>query len=120
VSRVEFQAANPIDRFAIGDRDDLRSSPDGPHGAPARLQQRPEAVSGDREGFAGVPPIVHDGFAGRRDSARSFPELTNPLIYHPKTNSARSSKQAAAVSPSEPAEVEPAKDGTTAAGGRRA
>jgi hypothetical protein len=40
-------------------------------------------------------------------------ERTNPLIYDPKTNSARSSKQAVAVSPSEPAEVEPAKDGTT-------
>ena len=40
-------------------------------------------------------------------------ERTNPLIYDPKTNSARSSKQAVAVSPAEPAEVEPAKDGTT-------
>jgi hypothetical protein len=40
-------------------------------------------------------------------------ERTNPLIYDPKTNSARSSKQAVAVSPQEPAEVEPAKDGTT-------
>jgi hypothetical protein len=40
-------------------------------------------------------------------------ERTNPLIYDPATNSARSSKQAVAVSPSEPAEVEPAKDGTT-------
>ncbi len=40
-------------------------------------------------------------------------ERTNPLIYDAKTNSARSSKQAVAVSPSEPAEVEPAKDGTT-------
>jgi hypothetical protein len=40
-------------------------------------------------------------------------ERTNPLIYDPKTNSARSSKQAVAISPSEPAEVEPAKDGTT-------
>jgi hypothetical protein len=40
-------------------------------------------------------------------------ERTNPLIYDPETNSARSSKQAVAVSPSEPAEVEPAKDGTT-------
>jgi hypothetical protein len=40
-------------------------------------------------------------------------ERTNPLIYDPKTNSARSSKQAVALSPSEPAEVEPAKDGTT-------
>jgi Calcineurin-like phosphoesterase len=40
-------------------------------------------------------------------------ERTNPLIYDAKTNSARSSKQAVAVSPGEPAEVEPAKDGTT-------
>ena len=40
-------------------------------------------------------------------------ERTNPLIYDAKTNSARSSKQAVASSPSEPAEVEPAKDGTT-------
>jgi hypothetical protein len=40
-------------------------------------------------------------------------ERTNPLIYDAKTNSARSSKQAVALSPSEPAEVEPAKDGTT-------
>lgn len=45
-------------------------------------------------------------------------ERTNPLIYDPKTNSARSSKQAVAVSPHEPAEVEPAKDGTTYVGGR--
>ena len=40
-------------------------------------------------------------------------ERTNPLIYDAKTNSARSSKQAVAISPSEPAEVEPARDGTT-------
>jgi hypothetical protein len=40
-------------------------------------------------------------------------ERTNPLIYDPKTNSARSSKQAVALSPQEPAEVEPARDGTT-------
>jgi hypothetical protein len=40
-------------------------------------------------------------------------ERTNPLIYDAATNSARSSKQAVAVSPSEPAEVEPARDGTT-------
>jgi hypothetical protein len=40
-------------------------------------------------------------------------ERTNPLIYDAKTNSAKSSKQAVAVSPQEPAEVEPAKDGTT-------
>jgi Calcineurin-like phosphoesterase len=40
-------------------------------------------------------------------------ERTNPLIYDPATNRARSSKQAVAVSPSEPAEVEPTKDGTT-------
>ena len=32
-------------------------------------------------------------------------ERTNPLIYDAATNSARSSKQAVAVSPSEPAEV---------------
>src|ERR1700689_3523090 len=43
-------------------------------------------------------------------------ERTNPLIYDPKTNSARSSKQAVALSPSEPAEVEPAKAGTTTGG----
>jgi hypothetical protein len=40
-------------------------------------------------------------------------ERTNPLIYDPASNSARSSKQAVAHSPQEPAEVEPAKDGTT-------
>ena len=40
-------------------------------------------------------------------------ERTNPLIYDAKTNSAKSSKQAVAHSPAEPAEVEPAKDGTT-------
>ena len=40
-------------------------------------------------------------------------ERTNPLIYDPKTNSARSSKQAYAASPQEPAQVEPARDGTT-------
>ncbi len=40
-------------------------------------------------------------------------ERTNPLIYDQATNSARSSKQAVAISPEEPAEVEPAKDGTT-------
>jgi hypothetical protein len=40
-------------------------------------------------------------------------ERTNPLIYDAKTNSAKSSKQAVALSPSEPAEVEPAVDGTT-------
>ena len=40
-------------------------------------------------------------------------ERTNPLIYDPATNSARSSKQAVSLSPAEPAEVEPAKDGTT-------
>jgi hypothetical protein len=40
-------------------------------------------------------------------------ERTNPLIYDAKTNSARSSKQAVAVSPQEPAEVSPATDGTT-------
>ena len=40
-------------------------------------------------------------------------ERTNPLIYDAKTNSARSSKQAVALSPAEPAEVQPATDGTT-------
>ena len=40
-------------------------------------------------------------------------ERTNPLIYDAKTNSARSSRQAVAHSPAEPAEVEPARDGTT-------
>ena len=40
-------------------------------------------------------------------------ERTNPLSYDAKTNSAKSSRQAVAHSPSEPAEVEPARDGTT-------
>ena len=40
-------------------------------------------------------------------------ERSNPLSYDPATNSARSTKQAVAVSPDEPAEVEPATDGTT-------
>jgi hypothetical protein len=40
-------------------------------------------------------------------------ERTNPLFYDPGTNSARSSRQAVATSPAEPAEVEPARDGTT-------
>jgi hypothetical protein len=40
-------------------------------------------------------------------------ERTNPLIYDAATNSARSGKQAVAVSPDEPAEVSPATDGTT-------
>jgi hypothetical protein len=40
-------------------------------------------------------------------------ERTNPLIYDPQTNSARSGRQAVALSPDEPAEVEPARDGTT-------
>jgi hypothetical protein len=40
-------------------------------------------------------------------------ERTNPLLYDPATNSARSTRQAVAVSPDEPAEVEPATDGTT-------
>jgi hypothetical protein len=40
-------------------------------------------------------------------------ERTNPLIYDAKTNSAKSSKQAVAHSPSEPAQVDPARDGTT-------
>jgi hypothetical protein len=35
------------------------------------------------------------------------------LIYDPTTNSARSTRQAVAISPAEPAEVQPAKDGTT-------
>jgi hypothetical protein len=40
-------------------------------------------------------------------------ERSNPLVYDAKTNSARSSKQAVAHSPAEPAEVQPARDGTT-------
>ena len=40
-------------------------------------------------------------------------ERTNPLVYDAATNSAVSSKQAVATSPSEPAEVAPATDGTT-------
>jgi Calcineurin-like phosphoesterase len=40
-------------------------------------------------------------------------ERTNPLLYDARTNSARSGKDAVAVSPDEPAEVEPARDGTT-------
>ena len=40
-------------------------------------------------------------------------ERTNPLIYDERSNSARSGKQAVAVSPQEPAAVEPATDGTT-------
>ena len=40
-------------------------------------------------------------------------ERTNPLVYDAGTNSAQSSKQAVATSPSEPAEVSPATDGTT-------
>jgi hypothetical protein len=40
-------------------------------------------------------------------------ERTNPLIYDARTNSAKSSKQAVALSAGEPAEVEPARDGTT-------
>jgi hypothetical protein len=40
-------------------------------------------------------------------------ERTNPLRYDARTNSARSGKDAVAVSPDEPAEVEPARDGTT-------
>jgi hypothetical protein len=40
-------------------------------------------------------------------------ERTNPLVYDAKTNTARSSRQAVAHSPAEPAEVEPARDGTT-------
>jgi hypothetical protein len=40
-------------------------------------------------------------------------ERTNPLIYDAATHTARSGKQAVAHSPSEPAEVEPANDGTT-------
>jgi hypothetical protein len=40
-------------------------------------------------------------------------ERTNPLLHDVITGSTRSSKQAVAVSPAEPAEVEPATDGTT-------
>jgi hypothetical protein len=40
-------------------------------------------------------------------------ERTNPLLYDARTNSARSGKDAVAVSPDQPAEVEPARDGTT-------
>jgi hypothetical protein len=40
-------------------------------------------------------------------------ERTNPLIYDAKANTARSSRQAVSRSPAEPAEVEPARDGTT-------
>jgi hypothetical protein len=40
-------------------------------------------------------------------------ERTNPLVYDPATNSAKSSKQAVALSPAEPAEIHPATDGTT-------
>ncbi|HTR91982.1 MAG TPA: metallophosphoesterase family protein [Trebonia sp.] len=40
-------------------------------------------------------------------------ERTNPLLYDAATNSAKSTKQAVAHSPGEPAEVEPAKHGTT-------
>jgi Calcineurin-like phosphoesterase len=40
-------------------------------------------------------------------------ERTNPIVYDAATNSGRSSKQAVATSPSDPAEVSPATDGTT-------
>jgi hypothetical protein len=40
-------------------------------------------------------------------------ERTNPLLYDPATNTARSTRQAVAVSPDEPAAVDPARDGTT-------
>jgi Calcineurin-like phosphoesterase len=40
-------------------------------------------------------------------------ERTNPLLYDAAANSARSTRQAVALSPDEPAEVEPARDGTT-------
>src|ERR1700733_1848795 len=40
-------------------------------------------------------------------------ERTNPLIYDAATNSAKSSKQAVALSPAEPAVVYPVTDGTT-------
>jgi hypothetical protein len=40
-------------------------------------------------------------------------ERTNPLIYDLITDKVRSGKQAVAVSPTEPAEVSPASDGTT-------
>jgi hypothetical protein len=48
-----------------------------------------------------------------RSRATTVYERTNPLVYDAKTNSARSSKQAVAVSAQEPAEVSPATDGTT-------
>ena len=40
-------------------------------------------------------------------------ERTNPVLYDAATNSARSTRQAVALSPGEPAEIEPATDGTT-------
>jgi hypothetical protein len=40
-------------------------------------------------------------------------ERTNPLAYDAASNSARSSRQAVSVSPAEPAQVWPARDGTT-------
>ena len=40
-------------------------------------------------------------------------ERTNPLVYDAASNSARSSRQAVSVSPAEPAQVWPARDGTT-------
>jgi hypothetical protein len=40
-------------------------------------------------------------------------ERTNPLVYDPATSSAKSSKQAVALAPAEPAEIHPATDGTT-------
>jgi hypothetical protein len=40
-------------------------------------------------------------------------ERTNPLVYDTRTNSATSSQQAVARSPREPAEIDPARDGTS-------
>jgi hypothetical protein len=40
-------------------------------------------------------------------------ERTNPLVYDPAANSAKSSKQAVSLSPTEPAGIHPATDGTT-------
>jgi hypothetical protein len=59
------------------------------------------------------PPVLQ--VPGRRgvQGHNHVYERTSPLIYDAATNSAKSSKQAVAVSPAEPAQVEPAKDGTT-------
>ena len=71
-----------------------------------------------RQGADGDPDPAHPLFARYQvdlaiQGHNHVYERTNPLIYDPVTNSARSSKQAVALSPAEPAEVEPAKDGTT-------